>query len=157
VRVPISEYLRALRERVGDELLLLPAVAVLVWDERGRLLLVKERGWGLWQTLGGAVDPGESPQQAALREAREEAGVELRLTGIRAALGGSEYRLTYPNGDRVEYVSTVLDAVVVAGTPAPDGEETSAVGWFAREQLAALAMTEFTRVLLAEAGVTAGR
>jgi hypothetical protein len=37
--VGISPYVRRLRERVGHDLILLPSVAVLPWDEQGRLLL----------------------------------------------------------------------------------------------------------------------
>jgi len=48
---------------------LLPSVAVLPWDEHGRVLLVREAETGLWQTIGGAVEPDESPAQAAVREA----------------------------------------------------------------------------------------
>ena len=53
----ISPYIRRLRERVGHDLVLLPSVAVLARDEEGRLLLVREAETGLWQTIGGAVEP----------------------------------------------------------------------------------------------------
>ncbi|MGH2834102.1 MAG: NUDIX domain-containing protein, partial [Solirubrobacteraceae bacterium] len=66
----ISPYLRRLRESVGHDLLLVPSAAVLVWDLPQRLLLVRELQTDLWQTVGGALDPDESPQQAAVREAR---------------------------------------------------------------------------------------
>ena len=149
----ISPYLRQLREHVGHALLLVPSAAVLVWDEQGRLLLVKATDSGGWQTIGGAVDPGESPEQAAIREAREEAGVEVQLLGIRAALGGREFEMTYPNGDQVAYVSTVFDARVAGGEPRADGEETSAVGWFDPADLDPLGITAFTRTLLDAVGV----
>jgi 8-oxo-dGTP diphosphatase len=46
----ISPYLKGLRERIGHELVLLPAVAVLPWDEAGRLLMVRESQTGLWRS-----------------------------------------------------------------------------------------------------------
>ncbi len=149
----ISPYLRRLREHVGNELLLMPAVSVLAWDEDGRLLLVRELETGLWQTIGGSVEPDEAPLDAAVREAREEAGVDVSILTIRAVLGGPQFRLTYPNGDLVSYVSMVLDAHVVGGEPQPDGEETSAVAWFAPAELFEAELTDFTRELLLEAGV----
>ena len=152
----ISSYLLRLRESVGHELLLVPSAAVLIWDPEERLLLVRERHWGLWQTIGGALDPDESPQQAAVREALEEAGVEVKLTGIRAILGGPEFRLIYPNGDEVAYVPTVFDARITAGTPRPDHEETSAVGWFTAAELESAELTQFTRSLLGASGVLVG-
>jgi 8-oxo-dGTP pyrophosphatase MutT (NUDIX family) len=72
--VGISPYLRRLREAVGRELVLVPSVAVLPRDKDGRLLLVRDAETGYWQTIGGAIEPDESPQEAAFREAREEAG-----------------------------------------------------------------------------------
>lgn len=149
----ISPYLRSLRERVGNELLLMPAVSVLAWDPDGRLLLVRELQTGLWQTIGGSVEPDEAPLDAAVREAHEEAGVEVRIDAIRAVLGGPQFRLTYPDGDLVSYVSMVLDAHVVGGEPRPDGEETSAVAWFAPGELHEAELTDFTRELLLSAGV----
>ncbi|HUA10799.1 MAG TPA: NUDIX domain-containing protein [Solirubrobacteraceae bacterium] len=147
----ISPYLRRLRERVGHDLVLMPAVAVLIWDEEGRVVLVRAADSGLWQTVGGSVEPDEDPLVAAVREAREEAGVDVAIDGVRAVLGGPEYRLTYPNGDIVSYVSTVFDAHVVGGVPAPDGDETLDASWFALGELEASALTPFTVALLRDA------
>jgi 8-oxo-dGTP pyrophosphatase MutT (NUDIX family) len=152
----ISPYLRRLRESVGHDLLLVPSAAVLVWDPQERLLLVRELHTGMWQTVGGALDPDESPQQAAVREAREEAGVGVELTGIRGVLGGPEFRIVYPNGDEVAYVSTVFDARIASGTPRPDEEETAAVGWFAGAELETASLTPFTRSLLGALGLADG-
>lgn len=149
----ISPYIARLREHIGHELVLMPAVAVLVWDGRGRLLLVRESQTGLWQTIGGSIEPDESPQQAAVREAQEEAGVIVGLRGVRAVLGGPQFRLSYPNRDEVSYVSIVFDAVVAEGVPQADGEETTAAQWFSPDELAAAPLTQFTLELLPAARV----
>ena len=147
----ISPYLAALREKIGHDLVLVPSVAVLPRDEAGRVLMVLNIETGLWQTIGGSLEPGENPQEAARREALEEAGVEVQLRAILAVTGGEEFRLTYPNGDQVAYVSTIFDAVVTGGRPEPDGEETSAVEWFTLHELARADTDDFTRALLAAA------
>jgi 8-oxo-dGTP pyrophosphatase MutT (NUDIX family) len=152
--VGISPYLRRLRERVGHELLVIPGVAVLLWDEDGRLLLTREKQTGLWQTVGGSVEPDESPFDAARREAREEAGVAVALDRVRTVVGGPQFRLRYPNGDLVSYVSTVFDGRVVAGQPQADGEETSEVAWFSPQDLREARLTPFTVALFAAAGVS---
>ncbi len=149
----ISPYVRRLRERVGHDLVLLPSVAVLPWDEQGRLLLVREAETGLWQTIGGAVEPDESPVQAAIREAAEEAGVVVELAGIRGVAGGQQFRMTYPNGDLVSYVPTIFDARIIDGEPRADGEETINVAWFTAGQLADLALSAFTIALLGDPAV----
>jgi 8-oxo-dGTP pyrophosphatase MutT (NUDIX family) len=149
----ISPYLRRLRERVGQDLVLLPAVAVLPWDEDGRLLMVREAETGLWQTVGGSIEPDESPFDAALREATEETGLHVQISGIRAVLGGPQYRLRYPNGDLVSYVSTVLDASVLGGTLRPDGDEVLAAAWMSLAELSAAPLTDFTVALLGDPAV----
>ncbi len=150
----ISPYLTRLRERVGHDLVLLPSVAVLPWDEHGRVLLVREAETGLWQTIGGAVEPDESPAQAAVREAAEEAGVVVELAGIRGVCGGPPFRMTYPNGDLVSYVPTIFDARVIAGEPRADQEETIAVAWFTIDEIADAALSEFTIDEIADAALS---
>jgi 8-oxo-dGTP pyrophosphatase MutT (NUDIX family) len=136
-----------LREKVGHDLLVLPAVCVLPIDARGRLLLVEEIETGQWQTIGGAIEPHESPRDAGVREALEEAGVVVDLGRLVDALGGPGFEVAYPNGDVVSYVTSVFEAVVTSGEPSPDGDETSAVGWWAFDELHRVPLSAFTRVL----------
>jgi 8-oxo-dGTP pyrophosphatase MutT (NUDIX family) len=150
----MSPYLRELRALVGHRLLVLASVAVFVWDERGRLLLVREADTRKWQTIGGAVEPDESPFQAAVREAAEEANVVIEIDGIRGVAGGPRFRLRYANGDLVGYVVTMLDAHVISGEPRPDQDETIEVAWFTPDQLASTDLTEFTVALFEVAGVS---
>lgn len=151
--MPLSPYIGRLRASIGHDLLLLPSVAVLPRDDRGRLLLVRHADSGLWGTIGGAVEVGESPAEAAVREAAEEAGVELALGPIVAAVGGPGYAFTYPNGDEVAYVATVYDARVVGGTPVPDGDEVTEVAWVAPAELTALALDRVAVSLVADLGL----
>lgn len=98
-QVGISPYLAGLRKQIGPALLLVPTVAVLRRDHLGRVLLVRISDTNQWASIGGAIDPDESPEDAARREALEEANIEVRLVRLVTALGGPEYRITYPNGD----------------------------------------------------------
>lgn len=66
--MPISPYIARLRSLVGNELLQLPSVATLCRDDQNRVLLVRQAESGLWGTPGGAIEPGESPEEAAIRE-----------------------------------------------------------------------------------------
>jgi 8-oxo-dGTP pyrophosphatase MutT (NUDIX family) len=118
--------------------------------------MVRLADTGLWATIGGAVEPDESPEEAAVRESEEEAGVRVGLSGIRAVLGGPQFRIRYPNGDETAYVSTVFDAVIESGTPAPDHDETTEVAWFRPGELAEGDISSFTRALLVGARVLAG-
>jgi ADP-ribose pyrophosphatase YjhB (NUDIX family) len=151
--VAIAPYIRRLRELVGHELLVIPSAAVLPRDDGGRVLLVRVIDTGQWAVIGGAIEPDESPEHAARREAEEEAGVTLDLGGVVAVLGGPEFRMTYPNGDQTAYVSVVFDATVTGGSPTPDGDETSDVRWWELDHLPYDEMSTFTLALLRAAGV----
>ena len=58
------------------------AVGTIITDEAGRIVLVKraiEPGYGKWVFPGGFIDRGETVEAAAVREAREECGLDVRL------------------------------------------------------------------------------
>src|SRR5882672_8117146 len=58
------------------------AVGTIISDERGRIVLVRraiEPGYGKWVFPGGFIDRGETVEDAAVREAREECGLDIRL------------------------------------------------------------------------------
>lgn len=138
---------------IGHELLLLPSVSVLPIDDNGRILLVRhaghDDGWGI---LGGAVEPGESPAIAAIREAREEIGVDIQLMRLLDVIGGPDYEVTYLNGDRATYVTAVYEARIDKGSPTPGDGELSEIAWFAPEDLPALALSRFALALLHTTG-----
>ena len=145
----IAAHIASLRAAVGHDLLLLPSVSVLPVDEAGRLLLVRHAGQGdRWGTLGGAVEPGESPAVAAIREAREEISVDIELVRLLDVLGGPDYEVSYPNGDRAAYVTAVYEARIIAGAPAPGDGELSELAWFTPDELSALPLSRFARALL---------
>ena len=94
----------------------IPCVGGLVYDDRGRLLLVRRRnepGQGLWSVPGGRVEPGESDAQALVREMAEETG----LTVEPGALVGRVQRGHYAIAD---YRCTVLAGALRAGDDAED-------------------------------------
>lgn len=96
-----------------------------------RLLLVQRRyhGAGSWSTPGGYLDPGETPEAAAVRETREETGVEVDRPTFLAVSND-----VHPDGKH--NVTLWFAARYVSGEArlaAP--EESLAVAWFPWEAL----------------------
>jgi 8-oxo-dGTP pyrophosphatase MutT (NUDIX family) len=146
-----SPYVSTVRAKIGNELLMLQAVTILVFDEQERLLMVQSADSGLWMTVGGAIEPDEAPADAAVRECWEETGLLVEPTRILGVHGGPMYRMTYSNGDVVSYVTIVFEARRIDGEARPDGSETSAVRYVSRDDASALPMEVWTKELLAYA------
>ena len=100
-RVGTSAHIARLRATVGHDLLLLPSVFVLPLDPAGRLLLVRHAGHhDGWAVLGGTIEIGESPVEAAVREAVRRSASGSGLCDWLTCSAGPDYKVTYPNGDR---------------------------------------------------------
>jgi 8-oxo-dGTP pyrophosphatase MutT (NUDIX family) len=124
-RVPPTGYVAKLRQMVGNELLLLPSVTACVFDDAGGMLLLRHADGARWATPGGAIEPGESPTEAVVRECREETGLFVRPVELLGVFSGPAYEMTYDNGDRVQYVMTSFRCEVIGGELAPDGVEVT--------------------------------
>jgi len=131
----MSPYMASIREKIGTQLLEIPSVCVLTYDEHDRVLLVRHAEYDEWTVPGGAVEPEEVPGEAAVREMHEETGLHVRLEGVLGVYGGPEYTTAYSNGDRVSFMIVVFLGTHLSGTPRPDGIETLDVGWFSREEV----------------------
>ena len=134
--MPMSDYVRSLRDRIGHDLLEVPTVSVAVFDDAGRILMVRAIEDGLWSTPGGMMEPLETPADAAVRETWEETGLHVVPERIAGVFGGLPCSGAYSNGDRISFVSTVFVARAVGGTLRPDGVETLETRYFARDDLA---------------------
>jgi 8-oxo-dGTP pyrophosphatase MutT (NUDIX family) len=131
--MPISLYLRALREKVGNAPLMIPAVCALIFDERDRVLLHRASDDGRWHTIGGSIDPGEEIADAAVREAREETGLAiepLRLVGVY-----TDPPVIYANGDVVLYLSFAFECRIVGGDLHVADDESLELRFFAVHEL----------------------
>jgi len=134
--MPMSDYVASIRSHIGTGFLMLPGVTAVIRDA-DRFLLARHRHSGLWSLIGGGVEPGEEPAESLLREVHEETGARVRIRGIVGVYGGEPMAVTYPNGDRVGYVTTAYDCELLSEA-SPDPEELLELGWFAREEIPSL-------------------
>src|SRR5262245_11052178 len=131
----MSPYIQRLRAAVGSELLLLPAVTGIIFDDRGRILLVRDTASGVWTAPGGAVEPHETPSDAVVREVWEETGLYTAPVRILGVYGGSSCLVTYPTGDRTEYVMTVFECDVRGGALRAVSDETTDAAFVGADEL----------------------
>jgi 8-oxo-dGTP pyrophosphatase MutT (NUDIX family) len=136
----MKSYVMELRTLIGDRLLLVPSVAAVIHDDAGRLLLQEKSSGEGWSLPAGAIEPGETPQEAVAREVREEAGLHLIKATILDVFGGADFRYTYPNGHRVEYVVTLFSCKTVSEGRHWQDQETKSLKYFAEEELPMLSL-----------------
>ena len=141
----MSDYIRDIRDKIGHGLLQMPSAAAVVFDDAGRILLIKHRDTDTWVTPGGAIEPGETPAEAAVREMWEETGLVVRPVRILGVFGGPEFVVEYSNGDRTSYVIVAFEARVVGGKLKRVTEESADAAYFSREEAQALPTQQWFR------------
>jgi len=120
----ISPYLKKLRSHIGSDLVMMPSVAAIIRNEAGQVLFLVRADNGLWDLPAGAIDPGETPAQAVVREVHEETGLVVEPTAVAGVFGGEPFRLRYGE-DIVEYTVTVFECRVIGGTLGALDDETA--------------------------------
>jgi 8-oxo-dGTP pyrophosphatase MutT (NUDIX family) len=89
--------------------------ALIIRDSEDRILMERRSDCGLWGFIGGRVDAGETIEQAAIREAREETGLEIRVDALQGIYSGIENRVvTFPD-NVVQLVDVVMTASILSG------------------------------------------
>ncbi|HYU31485.1 MAG TPA: NUDIX hydrolase [Thermoanaerobaculia bacterium] len=92
-----------------------------------RILLISTQEGKRWQLPKGHIEEGETPEEAAIREVREETGVTGRIV---APLPGVEYWF-FDRGSRIHKQVAYFLLEYVTGDPADfDAREVSGAGWF---------------------------
>nr|WP_030500669.1 NUDIX domain-containing protein [Micromonospora purpureochromogenes] len=112
------------------------AVSVFVRDARNRVLLIQRTDNGLWSLPGGGQEIGESVAEAAVREAREETGITVEVTGIVGVYSDPGHVVAYSDGEVRQQFSLCFRAVPVSGTATPS-DESREVRWVTRDELPA--------------------
>jgi 8-oxo-dGTP diphosphatase len=115
-----------------------PCVGAVVRDGQGRLLLVRrgtEPGRGLWSVPGGRVEPGESLEEAVVREVAEE-------TGLRVTVGRLVGRVERDGPGGVVYVIDDFEARVEGAARLTAGDDADEARWFTDDEVAGLPCVE---------------
>jgi 8-oxo-dGTP diphosphatase len=125
-----------------------PCAGALIMRD-GRLLLLRraiEPWFGMWDIPGGFCEAEEHPMVTAAREVREEAGLEVEVTGF---LGMWLDRYPDPSDPGAGVtLNAYYHATAGAEVGAPDPTETSEIGWFAPDELPPVAFPNHAEAVL---------
>jgi 8-oxo-dGTP pyrophosphatase MutT (NUDIX family) len=131
--MPIPEYVRRLRQKVGHDLLLLPGIVAVVVDDAGRVLLNRRTDNGKWSLISGILEPDEQPEVALVREVLEATGLTVEVERLVDA--STTPVVKYPNGDLGQYCTVAYRCRVLSGEPVANDDESHEVRFFDRSSL----------------------
>lgn len=138
------EFVLDLRSKIGHDLLWLPGVTAVVFDDRNRVLLGQRADTGRWTLITGMLEPGEEPAAGALRELEEETGVRAEIEHLVEV--GVHGPVTFVNGDHCSFLNLTFRCRYIDGAARVNDDESLAVGWFGLDELPGLS-DRHTRLL----------
>jgi 8-oxo-dGTP pyrophosphatase MutT (NUDIX family) len=94
---------------------LVVAVAAVIRDDDGRLLMIQRSDNGVWALPGGAQDIGETTREAAIREVEEETGIEVEITGVSGVYSDPRHVIAYDDGEVRQEFSVVFHGRPIGG------------------------------------------
>ena len=127
-----QNYIQWIRSKVGHEKIILTFAGGCIFNERGEVLLQKRGNSNKWGFPGGAIEIGETPQMAAIREAKEETGLDVEVGRIIGVYTDLDIR--YASGDQAQSIVIAYELRPVGGELHCDQLETTALKYFSKDE-----------------------
>ncbi len=127
-----KDYIRWIRNKVGHEKIILAFAGGCIFNDRGEVLLQRRGDSNQWGFPGGAVEPGETPEMTAVREAKEETGLDVSVGSLIGVYTDPD--ITYSNGDRAQSIVIAYKLQVTGGELCCDRVETLELKYFPKEE-----------------------
>lgn len=125
---------------------IVPSANVVVTNSEGQVLVIHRTDNDNWAIPGGAMDLGESLVDTAVRETKEETGVDCEVVGLVGIYTDPKHLIHYTSdGETRQEFSVVFTARATGGTPTPSSESRE-VAWVGREELGQLRMDRSMRL-----------
>lgn len=117
-----------------------PIVVAVIRNEEGKFLLTKRHqpeepdAHNKWQSVGGGIEFGETPEQAIIREVREEIGVEVSVMRMLPTVLSHVWKNS--SGSETHILLIAFECKIVSGIPAANmDEEIGMIGYFTPEEI----------------------
>ena len=125
------DYIHELLKEIGPRKIILNCAGALIIRD-GKILFQRRTDNGKWGLIGGLVEMNETYEEAALREIREETGLEVKLTSFLGIFHNHD--MVWSNGDAAHVISAMFTAEIVSGEPRID-EESFELRFFGTDEL----------------------
>ena len=125
------DYIHELRQQIGSRKIILNAATTII-EKDGKILLQRRTDNGKWGLIGGLMEINETYQETAIREVREETGLEVKLDSFLGIF--HNHNMVWSSGDQAHVVTAFFTASIVRGTLRID-EESYELRFFSREEM----------------------
>ncbi len=126
------DYIKWIRSKVGHEKIMLVHAGGCIFNENGEILLQRRGDCDQWGFPGGTVELGETPQMAAIREVKEETGLDVEVGDLIGIY--TDFDVQCANGDKFQSILIAYELAVVGGELFCDQQETLDLQYFALDQ-----------------------
>ena len=123
-------YILDLRKKLGHDTLILTGSGVIVVNDKNEILLGKRADNGYWDYPAGSMELGESFEECARRETKEETGLDLGELEFLMSLSGKETYYEYPNKDRIYFAGILYICFDFSGEMKVQEEEVIEQAFF---------------------------
>ena len=123
-----QNYIQWIRNKVGHEKIILVFAGGCVFNDSGEVLLQRRGDSGMWGFPGGAVEIGETPEMAAIREVKEETGLDVEVGELIGIY--TDFDVRCQNGDKYQSIAIAYELTVVGGVLFCDEKETLELKFF---------------------------
>ena len=127
-------YIREMRKHIGHAPMLSAGATVVVLKDN-QILLNLRSDTNTWGIPGGALELGETLEQTAARELREETNLSAEAFTLLHLFSGPDFYFKYPNGDELYSVVTLYLAKGVTGELRITDGESNELAYFSKSQL----------------------
>lgn len=144
-------YIKDIRKYVGHESILTAGVGLFVFNENKEILMQLRTDYNQWGFPGGAMELGESFEEVAIRELKEETNLDIDDMKLIRVLSGKDTYREYPNGDKLYDITGIFVIKKYHGTLKVNDDESRSLSWFSIDNLPDN-MTDYTRNYLNKFG-----
>lgn len=123
-------YIKELRKYVGHAPILTAGVGLLVFNNENKILMQLRTDYNQWGFPGGSMELGESFEEVASRELKEETNLEIDDLKLIKVLSGKDTYREYPNGDKLYDITAIFVIKKYHGELKINDDESKRLDWF---------------------------